>query len=46
MMINYTVISDRDNEERRKLVYNEFYKIGIEEPNFTDAIMTTRMKAL
>lgn len=42
-MINYTVISDRDNKERRKLVYNEFYKIGIEEPNFTDAIMATRM---
>ena len=43
MMINYTVISDRDNKKRRKLVYNEFYKIGIEEPNFTDAIMATRM---
>ena len=42
-MINYTVISDRDNKERRKLVYNEFYKIGIEEPNFTDAIMASRM---
>lgn len=42
-MINYTVISDRDNKERRKLVYNEFDKIGIEEPNFTDAIMATRM---
>ena len=42
-MFNYTIISDKDNDERRKLIYSEFKKLGVKELRFTDAIMATRM---
>ena len=41
--MNYTIISDRDNEQRRNLVNSEFKKIGIVSPTYTDAIMATKM---
>ena len=42
-MFNYTIISDKDNEERRAFVRKEFSNIGIDNPHFTDAIMAIRM---
>ena len=42
-LLYYTIISDKDNTERRKLVLAECKKIGIINPHFTDAIMITRM---
>lgn len=42
-LLYHTIISDKDNTERRKLVLAECKKIGIINPHFTDAIMTTRM---
>lgn len=42
--MNYTVISDKDNKERRNLVVNELNKIGGgTKIVFTDAVMATRM---
>ena len=42
MKLNYTIISDKENNVRRKTIYQEFKKIGVYEPNYTDAIMATR----
>ena len=42
-LLYHTIISDKDNTERRKLVLAECKKIGIMSPHFTDAIMATRM---
>ena len=42
-MLYHTIISDKDNIERRNLVLSECKKIGIANPHFTDAIMATRM---
>ena len=42
-MFNYTIISDKDNEERRAFVRKEFSNIGIDNPHFTDAIMAIRI---
>ena len=42
-LLYHTIISDRDNIERRNLVLSECKKIGITNPHFTDAIMATRM---
>lgn len=43
ILFNYTIISDKNNEERRNLVYSEFNKLGVKELRFTDAIMATKM---
>lgn len=42
-LLYHTIISDKDNTERRNLVLAECKKIGIINPHFTDAIMATRM---
>lgn len=42
-MLYHTIISDRDNIERRSLVLAECKKIGITTPHFTEAIMATGM---
>jgi len=43
-VLYHTIISDKDNIERRNLVLAECKKIGIANPHFTDAIMATRMR--
>ena len=42
-MLNYTIISDALNRDRRESIKDIFKGIGINEISFTEAIMATRM---